>query len=185
MALDRRRDVADVLGLIAGARDPELVDIDVEAGAVADAHAAADPDARTDSPRDHRRDRHALGGIAEERNCDAVGVPEIRDEAEPAPLAHIIHDEARGLLRLVLASRAAASEQAAGIEGLTLRAEIAVDIWILHLAIDAGRAHAGERHRPHAKLPIAHMHGDDESGAHLVLVAADPMAVGDVQPARV
>ena len=51
MTLDRRGNVTDVLGLIAGARNPKLVDVDVEAGAVADAHAAADPDARAHATR--------------------------------------------------------------------------------------------------------------------------------------
>ena len=92
-------------------------------------------------------------------------VVEIGDEAEPAALAHIIHDQARGLLRLVLAGGAAAAEQAARIELLALRAEIAVDVRILDLAVDAGGAHAGERDRPHAELPIAHMHGDDQRRA--------------------
>ena len=71
----------------------------------------------------------------------------------------------------VLAGGAAAAEQAARIEVLALRTQIAVDVRVLDLAVDAGGAHAGERHRPHAELPIAHMHGDDQHGPHLVLVA--------------
>src|SRR5215207_6087164 len=113
MALDRGRDGADVFGLIAGARNPELVDIDVEASPVADPDAAPDPDAGADPSRDHGGDRHALGRMAEERDGDAVGVVEVGDEAEPAALPHVIHDQARGLLRLIDAGRTATAEQAA------------------------------------------------------------------------
>src|SRR5262245_61547985 len=122
MALDRGRDGADILGLIAGARDPELVDIDVEAGAIADSNAAADPDAGADPAGDHGRDRHALGRVTEEGDRDAVCIVKIGDEAEPPALAHVIHDQSRGLLRLVLTGRPAASEQAAGIEPQALSA---------------------------------------------------------------
>src|SRR3990172_4036480 len=120
MALDSGRDGADILGLILGPRDAELVHVDVETGTSADAHAPPDPDARADAPRDHRRDRHALGGIAEEGHLDAVGVVEVGDETEPAATAHIIHDEARGLLCLVHAGGAAAPEETSGIETLPL-----------------------------------------------------------------
>lgn len=68
---------------------------------------------------------------------------------------------------------------------MALFAQIPVDVRILHGTVDAGRPDARERHRPHADFPVAHVHGDNEGRAHLVLVAADPMAVGHVQPARV
>src|SRR4026209_103525 len=87
MALDGGRDGADILGLILRSWDAELVHVDVETRAPADADAAPDPNARADAPRDHRRDRHALGGIAEEGHLDAVGVVEVGDETEPAATA--------------------------------------------------------------------------------------------------
>src|SRR5688572_9200399 len=92
MSLNCGGDVADILRLIGGARDPELVHVDIETRAVADAQATADPDARADAPGDHRRDRHALGGIAEERYGHALRIIEVGDESEPAALAHIVHD---------------------------------------------------------------------------------------------
>src|SRR5262245_49964147 len=180
MALDRGRDGADILGLIAGARDPELVDIDVEAGAVADSDAAADPDAGADPAGNHGGDRHALGRVTEEGDRDAVRIVEVGDEAEPPALAHVIHDQTRGLLRLVLAWGPAAPEQAAGIEPLALGAKVAVHIRVLDLPVASGGTHAGLGHRPHADLPIAHMHGYDQRRPHLVLVALNPMPVGDV-----
>ena len=88
MALDVGGNGADILGLIAGARDTELVDIDVEAGPVADANTSADPDAGADAASNHGGDRHALGGIAEERHFDPLGVVQIGDEAEATALAH-------------------------------------------------------------------------------------------------
>jgi len=81
-----------------------------------------------------------------------------------------------------LACGAAAAEQSSGIESLALGAEVAVDVRILHLPVDAGRTDARQCHRPHAELPIAHMHGDHQRRPHFVLVAADPMPVGGVQP---
>src|SRR3954454_22968264 len=110
MALDRGGDAADVLGLIVGARDPELIHIDVEASALADAKAPSDPDARAHPPGDHRRDGHALCRIAEEGHLDPLGVVEIRNEAKPAALADVIHDQPRRLLALFGTGGATASE---------------------------------------------------------------------------
>src|SRR4029077_18108898 len=184
MALDGGRDGADILGLILRPWDAELVHIDIEAGAPADTNATPDPDAGADASRNHRSDRHALGRVAEEWHLDAVCVVEIGDESEPAAPAHIVHDQTRGLLRLVLSGRTAASEQASRIEAFPLRAEVTVDVRVLHLAVDACRIDAGERDRPHADLPIAHMHGDDQDRPPLLLVARDPVTVGDVEPIR-
>src|SRR4029077_10501413 len=63
MPLNRRGNVADVFRLIVGAWDTQLIHVDVEAGALADAHAAPDPDAGADPARDHRRARQALRGV--------------------------------------------------------------------------------------------------------------------------
>src|SRR6476620_2235766 len=114
MPLNCRGNVADVLRLIVGARDAQLIHIDVEAGAIADAQAAHDPYARADPARDHRRDRYALGRITEKRHLDPLRIVEVGDEAEPASLAHIVHDQPRGLLSLFLARRAPAAEQPPG-----------------------------------------------------------------------
>src|SRR5680860_1888612 len=76
----------------------------------------------------------------------------------------------------------AAAEQPARIEILAVRAEGAVHVGVLDQAIDTGGPDTGAHDRPHAELPIAHMHGDDEHRPHLVLVARDDMAVGYVQP---
>src|SRR6185312_10799405 len=77
MPLDGRGNVADVFRLIVGARDTQLIHVDIEAGALADSHAAPDPDAGADPARYHRRDRHALGGVAKERHFDPLRVVEV------------------------------------------------------------------------------------------------------------
>jgi hypothetical protein len=101
------------------------------------------------------------------------------------PLADIVHDQPGRFLGFVVAGGAAAAEKPPRIKGLALIAQIPVDIGILHGTVDARRANPGEGYGPHADFPVAHMHGHDQGGPHLVFVAADPVAVGHVQTAGV
>ena len=75
---------------------------------------------------------------------------QIAHEPQPPALAHEIHDQPCGLLPLLDAAvDAALAEQAAGVEVAAQVPQVAVDIGVLHRAVDSRRVVAGERHRPY------------------------------------
>src|SRR5581483_7311106 len=106
-------DRSDVVGLVGGAGNLELLELDAEAALLAHAQAARHPDAGARAARDHGRGRHRPRRLAEERHRYAGAVVQVANEAQPAALAHEIHDAPGGSVALPAVSSLA--KQSAGI----------------------------------------------------------------------
>ena len=103
---------------------------------------------------------------------------QVADDAEAAAVAHEAHDAARRGLPLFPVAPLA--EEAAWIEQFAHLAQVGIHVGVLDGAIDRRRVVAGERERPDRQLPIAHVQGNADGGAQLVLVSAVDVLAHDL-----